>query len=245
MVTTAGTIAVLPSESHEVWGERGRKIVAAALIWVLVVALYEFYNADLFYVFDLDAIGLQYLSKGEVEHASGVIGYNIFFVDTLAVERALGRLPGVRSAHVTLEIPNRMVVEIEERQPEIVWLRGAETYWVDADGIGFLAQTELLELPVVRDLDQAVVRPGQRVQPAAIAAVGALFEAWPDAPRVFEWSAARGLALTNERGWKIYFGDAAEMASKVAKLRALIPQLVAQNATIKFIDLGKGDPYYQ
>lgn len=234
-----------PSGSNEVWISRGRKIVAAALVCVLAIALYEFFNTDRFYVLDFDAVGLQYVSKGEVERTSGVIGYNIFFVDPHAVERALGKLPEVRSAHVTTGIPNRMVVEIEERQPEVAWLRGMEAYWVDADGVGFQARASLPELPVVRDLDQAAVKPGQRVQPAAIAAVGALRKAWPDAPRVFEWSAARGLALTDERGWKIYFGDATEMAGKVAKLHVLVPQLIAQNAKIKFIDLGKGDPYYQ
>jgi hypothetical protein len=35
------------------------------------------------------------------------------------------------------------------------------------------------------------------------------------------------------------------MAGKMAILRALVAQLVAQNARIRFIDLGKGDPYFQ
>lgn len=242
--TTTETVGAAPAAA-EVWRARRPKIFAAAVTGLLVVALFAFFATDFFYVFDLEVEGTQFLSKAEVERASGIVGYSIFFVDAPAVERALVKLPEARGARVTVGVPNRVRVEIDERVPEIVWQRGAENYWVDAAGIGFRARTDLPGLPSLRDVDQTPVTPGQPVHPPARAALRALWEVWLDAPRAFEWSAARGLAFTDEHGWKIYLGDAREMAGKVAKLRALVAQLVAEKAKIRFIDLGKGDPYYQ
>jgi hypothetical protein len=35
------------------------------------------------------------------------------------------------------------------------------------------------------------------------------------------------------------------MSGKLVTLQALVPQLVRKSAKIKFIDLSKGDPFYQ
>jgi hypothetical protein len=89
------------------------------------------------------------------------------------------------------------------------------------------------------------VQPGKHIAPAAFNAVRAVRAAWQQSPKNFEWSAANGLAAIEEHGWKIIFGDASDMELKIVKLKALLSRLVSQGARIKFIDLGKGDPFYQ
>jgi cell division septal protein FtsQ len=227
------------------WNMQRPKIVATALMALFGVALFVLFDTDAFYVYDLQVSGLKYLTSAEVQKTSGILSYNIFFADSRVVERALAKLPEVKTVRVNTSLPNQVAVEIEERKPEITWLRGNETYWVDVNGVGFRARANLAELPSVRDLDQTPVKLGSRVQADALDAFWEFRRAFADGPRALEWSAARGLAYTDEHGWKIYLGGAEEMAGKVAKLRALVAQLVAQNAKIRFIDLGKGDPYYQ
>ena len=227
------------------WNAHHVKLIAAAFSLVILGALFEFFNGDAFYVYNFDVTGLRFLTKAEVESTSGLIGYNIFFVDARAVERSLSKLPEVKSVRVATGLPNLVDVQLEERAPEITWLRGGEAYWLDHDGIIFRARSNLTQLPMIRDLDQVAVKPGQSVQSNAFAAYNALRSAWPAAPRAFEWSSARGLAYTDEHGGKVYLGDSSEMAGKLAKLAALVPQLVSQNAHVTFIDLSKGDPFYQ
>ena len=53
------------------------------------------------------------------------------------------------------------------------------------------------------------------------------------------------MAYTDEHGWKIYLGGADGMSGKFITLQALVPRLVGKAAKIKFIDLSKGDPFYQ
>lgn len=245
LYATALISNAVPSVAEPLPASRLPKIFAAGSLLLLMAALYEFATADIFYAFSLDTQGLGYLTRGQVEDASGIVGYNVFFIESGAVERSLRKLPEVRSAYVWIGMPNQVVVQIEERQPEIVWLRSGEVFWIDAEGMGFKARASRPDLPVVRDLDRSPVKPGQPVTAAAVSAVRAFRDAWPDAPRIFEWSLADGLTFTDEHGWKILLGDAREMDIKVAKLKALISLLIAQKTKVKFIDLGKGEPYFQ
>ena len=244
-LATTQRVGMLWPNVGGVWKTQQVKIIAAALTLLIVGGLFEFFNGDSFYVYNFDISGTQYLTSAEVERASGLIGYNVFFVDARSVEQSLLKLPEVKSVHVSTGLPNHVAVQIEERVPEIVWQRGASAYWLDHDGMIFNARTNLAQLPTIRDLDQAAVKPGQPVGSEGFNAYRALRAAWSAAPRAFEWSTARGLAYTDEHGWKIYLGDSSEMAGKLAKLGALVPQLAAQNAHVTFIDLSKGDPFYQ
>ena len=244
-LATTHRVGVVWPDVAGAWSAQQVKIIAAALALLILGGLFEFFNGDAFYVYSFDVAGTQFLTKAEVERTSGLIGYNIFFVDARTIEQALLKLPEVKSVRVTTGLPNRVAVQIEERVPEIAWLRGANAYWLDHDGMVFNARANLTQLPTIRDLDQGTVKPGQPIQSNAFGAYQALRAAWPAAPRAFEWSTERGLAYTDEHGWKIYLGDSSEMAGKLAKLGALVPQLTSQNAHITFIDLSKGDPFYQ
>lgn len=228
-----------------VWSTHQVRIIAAAFSLLILGALFEFFNGDAFYVYNFDITGTRFLTRAVIESTSGLIGYNIFFVDARAVEHSLSKLPEVKSVQVSTGLPNLVNVQIEERVPEIMWLRGTDAYWLDHDGIVFRARSNLTQLPVIRDLDQVAVKPGQSIQSQAFAAYLALRSAAPAAPRVFEWSSVRGLAYVDDHGWKIYLGDSSEMAGKLAKLGALVSQLASQNAHLTFIDLSKGDPFYQ
>jgi len=243
--TTAQATLPAPSRLDNLWATQRAKILAGFLILALAAVLYGFFETDHFYIFDFSVVGAHYLTPAEIVKASGMQGYSVFFVDARAVERALMKLPEVRAATVTPRLPNQVTIEIQERQPHVVWERGGETYWVDGEGIFFRARANLTHLPVVHDLDPGTIKAGERAQAQGLAAFWALRDAMPESPRNVEWSAARGIAFTEGHGWKIYLGNAAEMPGKIATLRALIAHLGAQNARIRFIDLGKGDPYYQ
>lgn len=239
----AATIVAEPVSSQaSSW--RAKFFAMFALI-LMLGALYEFFTEDWFFVYQFDVLGANYLTTNEVERTSRVNGYNVFFIDPGNVERALKQLPEIKSVRVATGLPNLMLIQIEERVPIAIWVKGSQVFWVDRDGIAFKARVARADLPTVRDLDSIELKAGKRVQPAALSAVRALLDAWSDAPMNFEWSPTAGLSLTDEHGWKILFGDASDMEFKVAKLQTLVPTLISQGARVRLIDLGKGDPYYQ
>ncbi len=235
----------LPQIAMPSWLSLVPKLSAVLLVIALAAVLYEFLEDERFFVYDFEATGLQHLSKEELEQAGSFVGYNVFFVNSSAIEGRLVKLPEVKSVRVSSGLPNRLAVDVEEREPVMTWMIGNDSYWVDGSGIGFRARGNQADLPLVRDADQDVIAPGQSVVPAGVAAVQALRSAWPTGPRLLEWSQARGLAFGEEHGWKIYLGDASDMRAKVIKLRILIPQLASQNVKVKSIDISKGDPFYQ
>lgn len=245
MQTTVARTLGVPSVCDRLGAIPRPKIVALGGLLALATILYAFFDTDYFYVFQFNIVGTRFVTNGEIEKASGICGYNVFFIDARAVERALVQIPEVRSARVTVRWPNVVTMEIVERQPMGVWQRGDTAYWVDREGVLIRVRASIPELPSVHDLDAGTLTLGQRAPTKAFAAFVALRTAMPDSPRALEWSSARGIAFTDERGWKIYLGTADDMPEKIAILRALVAQLVAQNARLRFIDLGKGTPYYQ
>ncbi len=232
----------VPRQSSVSWRA---KFFATCTLILMLGLLYELFAEDWFFVYQFDIQGINYLTQNEIERASRVSGYNVFFIEPSNVERVLKQLPEIKSVHVATGLPNILLVQIEERTPRVVWIKASQAYWVDDEGYAFQARVPNADLSTVRDLDPGEWKPGKRMQPAALNAVRAVRDAWSDAPKNFEWSAAGGLSMTDEHGWKILFGDASDMDFKIAKLLALVPTLVAQGARIKLIDLGKGDPYYQ
>jgi cell division protein FtsQ len=158
--TTAQVAISAPSSLKIIWVAHRAKILASCLCVMLFAVLYFFFETDNFYVFSFNVAGAQFLTTAEIEKATGLKGYNIFFIDSRAAERAIGKLPEVKSVHVTTRLPNQVIVEIQERAPQVVWQRGNETYWVDGEGIFTKARTNLTQLPSVRDLDQGEAKPG-------------------------------------------------------------------------------------
>lgn len=235
----------LPAIQAANWRKRVPKLVALGLAIVCIALLVSYFNADQFYVYVPELRGAKYLAAADVVPASGVVGYNVFFIEPRKVEKAVAALPVVKSVQVAVAVPNRVVIAVQEREPKLIWQRGAESYWVDDEGVALPIKAERPELPVMRDLDQTPIKIGQKTPVEGTAAALALRQNWKDAPQVLEWSNARGISFTNDRGWKIYLGDAADMPGKMAKYRATVALLLGQQTQIKFIDLGKGEPYYQ
>ncbi|MBI3913134.1 MAG: FtsQ-type POTRA domain-containing protein [Chloroflexi bacterium] len=241
--TTATAAALAPAIAPASDAQLRSKLLAGGALGVLIASLLLLFNTDWFYVDEIEIVGARYLTSSEIQRASGVNGYNIFFIDSASIERTLMRLPEIKTVRVQTGLLNRVKVEIQERQPVLTWARGSENYWVDADGITIVARAALMDVPTLRDVDAAPVKVGQRAPAKPFEAFRQLRDTWGESAKVYEWSNGRGIALMTEQGWKIYFGDANEMLGKVAVARALIAQL--KGKSIKFIDVGQGEPFYQ
>lgn len=64
-------------------------------------------------------------------------GTNLFRVQTGPIEDRLRRLPGVADAHVSVSLPDTLVVTIEERTAILTWRVGETLFLVDRDGVIF------------------------------------------------------------------------------------------------------------
>src|SRR5205807_5810742 len=60
-------------------------------------------------------------------------GTNIFRLDTIDVIGRVEALPEVRRADVVRELPNRVVISVEERRP-FTLVHGGRLHWMDEEG---------------------------------------------------------------------------------------------------------------
>ncbi len=137
-------------------------IRAGALLAMLVaaVAVYGVTNASAFVFESLEVEGTLFTEPVAIEDAlEDVLGRNLFGLRTGTLEAGLRELPTIRSADVTVRLPDRLLVRVEERTPILVWRVGARRYLVDGEGHLFarLGQdpdaqpAEVATLPVVED----------------------------------------------------------------------------------------------
>lgn len=241
----APRLALTRLKSKEYWRATRPKILAAFLIVVFASALYQLFAGDQFYVPQLALSGNHVLPAAEIEQAAGIRGWNIFFVNLQDVETAIKKLPEVKDARVTIGLPNRVEVQIVERAPRFIWQTRSGTYWVDDDGIALRVRFNSPDLLTLKDYDSTGTKIGSRVNAEAFNAAVNLRNMWKDGPRAFEWTKAHGLTTRDSHGWLIYFGSANQMANKLDALKIVTAQLVKDQHTIAYIDVGSGLPYYQ
>jgi cell division protein FtsQ len=145
-------------------------------------------GSERFAVAGVDVRGARALPAAEVERAvAPAYGQNVFRVSLAAIERRLRAEPWVADASVRRSLPDRLIVELDERHAAAVVELGG-LYLVDEHGLAFkradIAGGEASGLLVVTGID----RDDYRRAPAEAAA---RIRAALDAARVYREEAAR------------------------------------------------------
>lgn len=189
--------------------------------------------------------GNRLLSAEAIYQAAGVHGANIFYVNTTEAAERLRQIPLVRDARVSVQFPNRVRIQVMERQPVVTWVSGGIQAAVDEDGVILPAQAVNPEAVVIEVQAGGPAQPGLQVDERAIAVARELHELRPDMGR-FLLSADRGVAIVTPQGWPVYFGwETTDLSHKVAVLERVTPVLLREGTAVEFIDLRfPTRPYY-
>lgn len=223
-----------------------RRFVLLGVTVVLLTAglgVYGLISTGFFRVERVRVEGTRYLSADEVARASGALHEELFWIDPETVRQRVERLPGVRRAWVVRRWPHGLTVRVEERVPVAIWQVGGVGYAVDADGV-VLDITPNESLPVIVQTDGAPgLLPGDHVDGDAVRMALRVRELAPTAvgqqPVRFEWTQARGLEVTTDRGVRVRLGDEVGLEYKLAVWRAILQQ--AGRTPVTEIDLRFGD----
>jgi len=241
----APRIELNPWRTARDWRASRPKFFAGFMLALLGALLWASFNLDAFFVSQPAVIGAKIVPRQEIAQVAGVDGWNIFFVDPRAVERAVRALPEFKDVQVYVTLPNTVEIYTVERAPRFVWEVAGKNFWVDQEGIAMRPRGMVPNGWHVRDSEGKAVQYGERINPDAFNAAVSLINAWKAAPKYFEWTKAHGLTLRDEHGWLIYFGSANQMQDKLTALNIVTTQLLRDKRSVLFIDLGSGLPYYQ
>jgi hypothetical protein len=112
-------------------------------VLLMVAAGAAFYGLNYAAEFRLDPLhveisGLVHTNADDARHTMGLDDGrrpNLFRLRTMDMERALAALPAVARADVSAVLPDRLVVQVTERQPVYVLRTGGHELLVDAAGV--------------------------------------------------------------------------------------------------------------
>lgn len=105
--------------------------------------------------FSIEAVtitGQKELDEREILQAAGITPKNsLVFLDAVQVRDRLKSVPLVREASVRKLFPNRLLIEVTEREPFALWQREGDVHLIAADGtvIDAMQDDRFIDLPFV------------------------------------------------------------------------------------------------
>ena len=116
----------------------GWRLLSGLLVIVLGTIIYMLWYSPIFTVSTLDVAGLVRLTNEEINSVANVIGKSIILVNPSNLEQDLrAAFPELVNVSVDTEVPNKVVVNLGERQPVFTWQQDGQDFWIDADGVAF------------------------------------------------------------------------------------------------------------
>lgn len=219
--------------------------LSLALLVLCVTALVVVGTDEDFYLTLIPVEGVSAIPPAEIVAASGLAGAHIFAVNPAQAAEAIGELPGVISATVTLNWPNQAHIRVGEDAPVAIWEQAGENYWVGKDGRLIPARVEAQGLLHIRsEAPPAVADLGFVPRDVLVGALQ-LRQLRPNID-LLTYRPANGLIFQDGRGWQVYFGTGTNMQQKLVVYETLVEDLLARQITPEFISVSKETkPYYR
>lgn len=219
-------------------------LVSFMLILLLSATAYWFFLSDTFYVYGAEITGTVFTTPDEIYALADIDGWNVFWINPQTVEARIAALPIIKAVDVKVELPNRLIIRVVERQPVAVWQAGDRQLLVDLEGVLFEVRGDASKAIVIRDLRGTPLQPGNAVDPEAVYTALELSRLLPE-QRVFDWHPGAGLSFVTEEGWRVQIGDRQKLPLKVLIYRRFREQL-APLRQVAFLDLSVPErPYYR
>ena len=169
-------------------------------------------------------------------------GTNIFRLDTLGVIERVESLPEVRRADVVRELPNRVVISVEERRP-FTLVHGGRLHWMDEEGrlLGATPEAVAPPMPVISglspdELTSMRTAPGPKAR-AAIGVIRALLRSGNGLTAEIseiDMSRREGPVLYTVDGVEVRLGTE-DWDERLARLEGVLTQIATQD--VRAVDL--------
>ena len=213
---------------------RTKSLVFLALPVVLLLAFAVATYTPMFHARDVRIDGATTISRDEVLRLAGIgPGTNVFHLDTGAAERALTTDPWIASAVVERDLPETVVIRIQERAPVARSSAGSTSVAVAGDGVE-LPGASTTGLPEIRASVGALTDDVRTGAAGALAALEPILRARVSAVVV---EPSGELLLDLAGGLTVRYGTAGEDAAKAIALRAVLGWAAEQHVAVRDVDV--------
>ena len=212
-----------------------QRVVLLPLLAAVTLASVQFFTRDQFYVFSAEIRGNQRVTAEQIYVASQVDSQHIFWIRPNQTAAQVRELPGIADAHVSLALPNRVTIEVQEREPLVALQTISTTTWFAADGTPLpRVGSEPPLLLIDREGAAGNGQGGLRLQ--VLADVRALHARLPDLTSV-KFGAQEGLTFRSPGGFTVYLGSEGNIAAKLDLLQSVQGQISMRQTRTAVVDL--------
>jgi hypothetical protein len=248
---------------------------AAAIAIVVLVLVLLLANLDVFQAKVVDVTGVKRVTAADIQAVVDNNNRSIFTLDRQktidAIEVAFPEL-----THISLRVvfPNKVVLNVQERQPIMAWASGEDTQWISADGVIMPVRGDGGTLPTIQSSVSApaLVTAAEAeaaaaanketadatkkntpvvpadvihyIDPQILSAAIALTAQMPEGASLI-YDPVSGMGFTDPRGWKAYFGvDFSNLSFKQAEYETIVDRLKKLGITPTMISVAFSDAPY-
>jgi cell division protein FtsQ len=227
---------------------RVRRLLGIVLAIVVIAAvggaaLHWLLTTQRFAVASVEVRGVSRVPADQILAVAAIPrGTNIFKLDTLGVIDRVESLPEVRRADVVRELPDRVVISVEERRP-FTLVHGGRLHWMDEEGrlLGASPEAVAPPMPVISGLsadELASMRasPGPKAR-AAIGVIRALLRSGTGLTAEIseiDMSRREGPVLYTIDGVEVRLGTE-DWDERLARLEGVLTQIATQD--VRTVDL--------
>jgi cell division septal protein FtsQ len=178
-----------------------------------------------------------------VVSASGLVGQNIFTVQSDSVVRRLSSVREIAVRRVETDFPDTVTIYALMRTPLVAWRDGKALYELDPEG-RIIRQVTATSLPIV-------IGPAASgsLGPGVVQAVRYAVVTVPHAPNgaiaTLRFEPRNGLTITGRAGWTAVIGRGRPqtMVDRIATLSAVLVKVQARPDHLVFVDLRYRSPF--
>lgn len=228
------------------WLSTGQLFSFVLFLGALGCFIYLFMSPH-FSIHHVTVEGNAFVSQEKITTLSGMQDTSIWFVNSKKVAHTLKENPYIEHVQVRLALPNRAIIRVSERQPEVRWSVGNVHYFVDSTGrVLDVANTPPEEdAVVIVDTSSKLLFPDDRVDPDALGLVRALSFRLPQevgiTPSRIGWDIGLGVYIKTNTHQTIVFGQNVQLDRKLA----ILHHLLEQETGFTFLDLRPSNPFYR
>ncbi len=205
-----------------------------------------------FFVYEGRIVGARHSDAVEIYKTAGVHEQSIFWLDPQQVAERVIQLDGIKAVRVRLELPSSVTIEVEEREPAVMWraTRQQKDWWLDREGVvlPYHGDVNSPEMVFVVDKAERDLKEGDHIQPAGIVQSVLQLAAAVPGIRVFYHEPDRGLSFTQQVAggeWPVYVGTSRDLPRKIQVMQALTSYLQGNNIRPNYVDVRWADhPVY-
>ncbi len=227
----------------------GPRLLSFVLLGLVVYGLLAIKGASAFFVADADVVGAKMLTADQVRSIARVDRESIFSVDPRAGMAHFSSIAEVADVRVKVKWPNKVEIDITERQPVVAWDDDGRRWWISSEGVAFLDHGEWPDLVTIVS-DQPVLAisddPLAKVIPDKILVAASVLSSQLPKGTTLRYDPVYGLGFDDPKGWTAYFGVDGDMLMKMRLYDALAAQLADQGIQANMVSVkDPSTPYYR